>query len=208
MTRALRRYLRPAGSAAPERCELCATPVAVEHPHLVEPAQRRLLCACTACGVLFSDPGLRYRRVPDRYLTDPGFVLSDAQWDRLQVPVGMAFFLINSVRGAVVACYPSPAGATESELPLEAWADGVGTSALAALLDPDAEALLVRRGDAGRGGRPEALLVPIDACYRLVGVIRARWRGFSGGSETWDELGRFFDGLDAAAEPVTGAPRA
>ena len=202
MTRALRRYLRPAGSAAPERCELCATPVAVEHPHLVEPAQRRLLCACTACGVLFSDPGLRYRRVPDRYLTDSGFVLSDAQWDRLQVPVGMAFFLINSVRGAVVACYPSPAGATESELPLEAWADGVGTSALAALLEPDVEALLVRRGDAGRDGRAEALLVPIDACYRLVGLVRMHWKGFDGGVAAWAAIDAFFAELRGRARDV------
>ena len=115
MTRSLRRFLRePDGPQAPpqERCELCATPVVAEHPHLVEPAERRLLCACTACGVLFSEPGLRYRRVPDRYLYDTGFVLSDTQWDELQVPVGMAFFLVNSIRRAVVACYPSPAGAT------------------------------------------------------------------------------------------------
>ena len=127
MTRSLRRFLRePDGPQVPpqERCELCATPVAAEHPHLVEPAERRLLCACTPCGVLFSEPGLRYRRVPDRNLYDTGFVLSDSQWDELQVPVGMAFFLVNSIRRAVVACYPSPAGATESELSLAAWADG------------------------------------------------------------------------------------
>ena len=38
----------------------------------------------------------------------------------------MVFFLVNSIRRAVVACYPSPAGATESELSLAAWADGWG----------------------------------------------------------------------------------
>jgi hypothetical protein len=202
VTRALRRFLRePDRVPAPERCELCATPVPAEHPHLVEPAQRRLLCACTACGVLFAEPGLRYRRVPDRYLLDPGFALSDAQWDALQVPVGMAFFLVNSVRGAVVACYPGPAGATESELALEAWADGIGAAPLAAALEPDVEALLVRRADAGRGDRAEALLVPVDACYRLVGLVRMHWKGFDGGVEAWAAIDAFFAELRERALP-------
>ena len=203
MTRALRRFLQEPDAAAapvPERCELCATSAPGEHPHLVEPAQRRLLCACTACGVLFSEPGLRYRRVPDRYLYDTGFVLSDTQWDELQVPVGMAFFLVNSIRRAVVACYPSPAGATESELSLAAWADGVGASALAGLMEPDVEALLVRRGDAGRGGGPaRALLVPVDACYRLVGLVRLHWKGFDGGAEAWAAIDAFFAELQEGA---------
>jgi uncharacterized protein DUF5947 len=202
VTRSLRRFLRePDGPQVPpqERCELCATPVAAEHPHLVEPAERRLLCACTPCGVLFSEPGLRYRRVPDRYLYDTEFVLSDAQWDELQVPVGMAFFLVNSIRRAVVACYPSPAGATESELSLAAWADGVGTSALAGMMEPDVEALLVRRGDAGRGGQAEALLVPVDACYRLVGLVRLHWKGFDGGAEAWAAIDGFFAELREVA---------
>jgi uncharacterized protein DUF5947 len=202
VTRSLRRFLRePDGPQVPpqERCELCATPVAAEHPHLVEPAERRLLCACTPCGVLFSEPGLRYRRVPDRYLYDTGFVLSDSQWDELQVPVGMAFFLVNSIRRAVVACYPSPAGATESELSLAAWADGVGTSALAGMMEPDVEALLVRRGDAGRGGQAEALLVPVDACYRLVGLVRLHWKGFDGGAEAWAAIDGFFAELREVA---------
>jgi hypothetical protein len=202
VTRALRRYLQEPAPPPQERCELCATPVHAEHPHLVEPADRRLLCACPACGLLFSEGGLRYRRVPDRYLVDPGFALPDAQWDALQVPVGMAFFLVNSARGAVVACYPSPAGATESELTLEAWADGVGASALAAMLEQDVEALLVRRGDAGRGDRPEALLVPVDACYRLVGLVRRHWKGFDGGTEAWAAIDAFFDELRERAREL------
>jgi hypothetical protein len=199
VTRSLRRFLQEPAAPAPERCELCATPVPDEHAHLVEPAERRLLCACPACALLFSEPGLRYRRVPDRYLVDPGFTLSDAQWDALQVPVGMAFFLRNSARAAVVACYPSPAGATESELPLEAWADGVGASALAEVLEPDVEALLVRRDAAGRGDSAAALLVPIDACYRLVGLVRRHWKGFDGGAEAWAAIDGFFAELHERA---------
>ena len=162
---------------------------------MVEVDQRRLLCACDPCAMLFSEPRprLRYRRVPDRYLTDPDFVLSDDQWDALQIPVGMAFFLRNSARQAVIACYPSPAGATESELSLDAWSEGVGASALASELAPDVEALLVRR--AGTQGHPECLLVPVDACYRLVGLVRLHWKGFDGGSEAWAAIDTFFDEL-------------
>ncbi|GAA5164058.1 DUF5947 family protein [Pseudonocardia eucalypti] len=202
MTRSLRRLLREPRVAPQERCELCATPVGGEHPHLVEVHERRLLCACQACALLFSEPGpkLRYRRVPDRYLVDPEFELSDAQWDALRIPVGMAFFLRNSAREALIACYPSPAGATESELPLEAWADGVGAGPLAAELTPDVEALLVRRGD---GVRPECLLVPIDACYRLVGLVRLHWKGFDGGAEAWAAIDAFFDEARSRARTVS-----
>jgi hypothetical protein len=213
VTRSLRRYLqepeRTGARTAQERCELCATPVPAEHPHLVEVDDRRLLCACGPCGLLFSEPGprLRYRRVPDRYLLDPEFVLSDGQWDELQIPVGMAFFLHNSARDAMIACYPSPAGATESELDLEAWSGGVGAGALAAELTTDVEALLVRRGDAGRGdARSECLLVPIDACYRLVGLVRLHWKGFDGGSEAWAAIDAFFDELRDRARPLRPVP--
>ena len=102
----LRRYLVDDPAAeAPERCEMCATPVPSEHPHLVQVAERRLLCVCGPCGFLFDNPGAGgggYARVPDRYLVDPAFALTDRQWDALQIPVGMAFFLHNTVRGSIV----------------------------------------------------------------------------------------------------------
>jgi hypothetical protein len=200
VVRALRRFLvtDPVPAEVELRCELCATPLPPEHPHLVQVAQRRLLCTCGPCGVLFDNPGAGgggYARVPDRVLTDPGSTLTDAQWDALQIPVGLAFFLHNSVRGAVVACYPSPAGATESELTLTAWADGIGASGLAAQLVPDVEALLVRR-------EPRTcLLVPIDACYRLVGLVRLHWRGFDGGQEAWAAIDDLFAELGGRARP-------
>ena len=107
---------------------------------------------------------------------------------------------VNSIRRAVVACYPSPAGATESELSLAAWADGWRTSALAGLMEPDVEALLVRRGDAGRGGS-RGLLVPVDACYRLVGLVRLHWKGFDGGAEAWAAIDAFFAELRRGGGP-------
>jgi Family of unknown function (DUF5947) len=196
----------PGSEQAQEVCELCATPVPALHPHLVQVAERRMLCACGPCGFLFSNPGAGgggYRRVPDRYLSDPGFRLTDAQWDALQIPVGMAFFLHNSEQQKVIACYPSPAGATESELTLDSWEAGIGASRLAAELEPDVEALLVR---CERGQTGECLLVPIDACYRLVGLVRMHWKGFDGGTDAWREIDRFFDDLRAQARALPAGP--
>jgi hypothetical protein len=207
----LRRYLAPRQTApvapAAERCELCAAEVAPEHPHLVDVAGRSMKCACRPCALLFVDrtremAGTAYRTVPDRYLHDPEFTLADEQWDALQIPVGMAFFLRNSTRDdAVVACYPSPAGATESELDLSEFVDGVGAGRLGAVLEPDVEALLVRH-DATRAERSACLLVPVDACYRLVGLVRRHWRGFDGGAEAWLHIDRFFDDARSRARDV------
>ena len=47
--------------------------------------------------------------------------MTDAEWDGLLIPINLAFFLQNSMDSRVSALYPSPAGATESLLPLEAW---------------------------------------------------------------------------------------
>ena len=56
---------------------------------------------------------------------------------------------------------------------------------------PEVEALLVNR----LSGKHLYYLVPIDQCYRLSGLIRLHWRGLSGGSEVWEEVGRYFDRL-------------
>jgi hypothetical protein len=177
--------LRPAPVAAP-RCELCAAPVAAGHPHLVDLHTRALLCGCRACYLLFTDDGadLRYRSVPERYLALPG--LDERSWDELQIPVGCAFLFRNSAQDRMVACYPGPAGATESELPLEAWDTIVAAHPEFARVRPDVEAVLVRRADRS------CHLVPIDACYELVGQLRTRWQGFDGGAEARAALDAFF----------------
>ena len=60
-------------------------------------------------------------------------------------------------------------------------------------LEPDVEALLVNRVGAARGSAPaEYYMVPIDDCYKLVGLIRIHWRGLSGGTEVWQEIGELF----------------
>ncbi|MEU3186120.1 DUF5947 family protein [Streptomyces sp. NPDC006923] len=193
---------------ARERCELCAEPLAGEHRHLVDTGKRSLMCACTGCYLLFTRPGAdsgRFRAVPDRYLADPGFTLGEESWNRLQIPVGLAFFFRNSELDRLAAFYPSPAGATESELDPETWRDVLGPSRLAGLLRPDTEALLVRRergeGSGGGTGPGECYLVPVDACYELVGRMRLHWQGFDGGAEARADLTEFFARVRAAARP-------
>lgn len=187
---ALRRFVRP--RAALEQCELCSAEIASEHEHLVEPLSRQLLCACQPCAILFSgQEKTKYKRVPRdvQFLGD--FHLTDAQWESLLIPIGMAFFFHCTPTGKVIAIYPSPAGPTESLLDLESWDDIVRDNPVLREMRADVEALLVNRV----GNTREYYLVPIDECYKLVGLIRANWRGLSGGTEVWQEIARFFNGL-------------
>ena len=191
---------RPAPPAG-ERCDMCATPVEPDHSHIVDLQSRALMCSCRACYLLFTDEHAdqRYRAVPDRYLSFSGPGLDEQAWDELQIPVGLAFLFRNSVQDRMVAFYPGPAGATESELPLPAWNRMVARDPRVAALRPDVEALLVRRPGSGAAS---CHLVPIDACYELVGQLRSRWRGFDGGREAHDAIDAFFSHVQARSRPV------
>jgi len=186
-----------------ERCELCSAEVAADHPHLIEPASRKLLCSCNACAILFSGMGTKYKRVPRRVLALADFRLSDGQWDSLMIPISMAFFFRSTPDARTVAFYPSPAGATESLLPLETWEDIENSNPVVKEMESDVEALLVNRiGHVREFAAAEYYLLPIDECYKLVGLIRANWRGLSGGTEVWQEIGRFFEALKQRATAV------
>jgi hypothetical protein len=204
---ALRRFAKQKEQRQ-EICELCSVPIVSDHQHLVEPANRKLVCACDACAILFSSQdGGKYRRVPRtiRFLRD--FQLTDAQWDQLMVPINMAFFFYSTPAGKTVALYPSPAGATESLLTLECWEEIKRDNSVLCELQPDVEALLVNRGARTHGqSAPEYFIVPIDDCYKLVGLIRAYWRGLSGGTRVWEEISRFFSDLkdrSTSSQPET-----
>jgi hypothetical protein len=199
---ALRQFVRRKKDV--ERCELCSAEISDAHPHLIEPAKRKLLCTCGACAILFAGMGMKYKRVPSRVLALPGFHLSDAQWESLMVPISMAFFFRSTPDQRVIALYPSPAGATESQLPLDTWNDIEETNPVLQRMEADVEALLVNRVGHERGAAaPEYYVLPIDECYKLVGLIRARWRGLSGGTEVWQEIGNFFSGLKQRTTLVT-----
>jgi len=188
----LRQFARKMPAA--ERCEMCSRELYPEHEHLVEPASHKLICACGACAILFDgQAGGKYKRVPRsvKFLRD--FQISDGQWDSLMVPIEMAFFFKSSPQKKVIALYPSPAGATESLLPLDTWDDIAQANPVLREMESDVVALLANRVGSARAAHPaEYYLVPIDECYKLVGLIRTHWRGLSGGTEVWREINAFF----------------
>ena len=186
-----------------ERCELCGEPIPSEHRHLLDVDTRELRCACRACSLLFDRRAAAQgtlRLVPDRRLALEDFRLSDMTWETLRIPVDMAFFFRSSAQERVVAFYPSPMGATESRLELAAWDEIERANPVLSSLEPDVEALLVNRAKGARS----YYLVPIEDPYRLVALIRTRWRGFTGGREVWSEIERFFESLDGRARPQRG----
>jgi Family of unknown function (DUF5947) len=181
-----------------EKCELCGVGLRPDHLHLIEVARRKLVCSCDACAILFSGQGVKFKRVPQRVMSLPHFNLSDAEWNGLMVPINMAFFFRSSLENRVVALYPSPAGATESLLVLESWNEIVSRNPILHEMESDVEGLLVNRLGYSRGySAAEHYLLPIDECYKLVGLIRMHWKGFSGGTEVWQELGGLFTSLKA-----------
>jgi hypothetical protein len=194
----------PEPAAAPaERCEMCATEVPAVHGHVADLDNATLACVCRACYLLFTESGAgggRYRGVPDRYLADPARPMAAAEWESLQIPVGLAFFLRSSRSGETHAFYPSPAGATESTLDLAAWARLTAGYPLLAEAQPDTEAVLICRADAG----VECYLVPIDACYELAGRMRLYWRGFDGGEQARAAITDFLADVRSRARDLAG----
>ncbi len=204
---------------AREYCDLCHVLLAGDHPHLLQASNREVLCACDACAILFSHRGedKRFWRIPRNAYRLTDFVISDAEWSVLRLPIDLAFFLkrgartpacrvpthgdadssnvnatpVSATSSTMTAFYPSPAGCTESLLDLDAWDDMARNNPELNGLLPDVEALLVNR----TRGRRDYFIAPIDQCYKLTGLIRRHWRGFSGGDEVWSEIERFFDDL-------------
>jgi hypothetical protein len=189
----LRRLMQPPPPRA-HACDMCAVELSDPHQHVVDIHSRRLLCACAACGANVGQPAagtpVRYRAVPRRYAHQPWMRLSSDEWQALGIPVGLAFLFFNSAQGRMAAFYPGPAGATECLLPLDAWAALADRKPWLGALAPDVEACLVRR--AGDGDDQACFIVPIDACYALVGLIRTHWSGLGGGETLRAEVDRFF----------------
>ena len=200
----LKRFVEPQPkSRSKEKCEFCGVEIAEKHSHAVNTETRSLLCVCRPCYLLFTHEGAargKFKAIPERYLYAPGLILTDTQWNRLQIPVGIAFFFFNSSLGRMVVFYPSPVGATESLLSLETWDELAKANPLLTTLAKDVEALLVRRVQ--RRGDFECYIVPIDACYELVGRIRRRWKGFDGGEDAWTEIDTFFAEVGARSTAV------
>jgi Family of unknown function (DUF5947) len=175
-----------------EHCDLCHIAIPARHAHVLERDSRRLICACADCDTAaMQNQADRYLQVPRQTVRLQDFQITDADWESLQIPIGMAFLFITAPDNRPVAFYPGPAGATESLLGLEAWSQLVADNPALATLQPDVEALLVNRTKGSR----EYFRVPIDRCFLLVGLIRTHWRGLSGGSEAWEAIDAFFASL-------------
>jgi hypothetical protein len=182
----------------------------VNHQHLLEPLNRKLVCACDACSILFANQGqTKYKRVPRRTRFVADFRLTDSQWDGLMMPINMAFFFKSSPQDRVIALYPSPAGATESLLAFDSWDEIERENPVLLDMEADVEALLVNRIGHARGFTgPEYYIVPVDECFKLVGLIRSRWQGLSGGTEVWRDIAEFFAHLKAKSPRVAETVRA
>ncbi len=157
---------------------------------------QKIICACDACALRFQDvvEG-RFKLIPRDARAVPDFAMADTDWENLALPINLAFFFHSTPNKKIMAYYPSPAGATESLLSLDAWEALVGRNPQLREMQSDVEALLVNRAGKAR----EYFIAPIDKCYQLVGTIRMHWRGLSGGQEVWDEIQRFFSELEANA---------
>ena len=121
----------------------------------------------------------------------PDLDAADVEWDGLGVPIRLAFFVVAGDDARVLAFFPSPGGAIELQPDRVVWDRMRARSVLVQRMRPDVEALLVHHAhpgaSAGEAGPPAGhqYVVSIDVCYRLVGIVRAHWRGFGGGAEVW-----------------------
>jgi hypothetical protein len=188
----LRKYV-PAKKV--ERCALCATQLAADHPHLLEMSGRQMVCSCEPCAILFQHrEAAPYKRIGRKVRWVPDFQMTDAEWESLLIPIGLAFFIRRSPDARTLAFYPGPAGCTESLLSLDSWKGIAARNSFLNEMELDTEALLVNR----MGSAREYFLVPVDRCYQLVGLIRIHWRGLSGGEDAWREVRQFFSVLREA----------
>jgi hypothetical protein len=186
---------RGPGAATPpqERCDLCGTTIPDDHRHLLHLVERQIVCSCEACWALRSGDA-EYRPTGMRTVWLPELDCPPEVWAGFRIPIGLAFFMRSSVgngpRPPVVAFYPSPAGATESELTLEAWDALVERNPIVDL-DSDAEALVANR----LTDPHQYVIAPIDDCYALVGLIKSRWEGISGGDALQEAVPAFFESM-------------
>ena len=190
------RALEPVDADA-ERCDLCGVTIPDEHRHLLHLVERRIVCSCETCWAMRSGEG-DFRPTGNRTVWLADLDLPDEVWANFQIPIGLAFFMESTVTSCVVAMYPSPAGATESELHFESWQQMVKLNPVLAGLEPDIEGLIVNR----LSEPASYAIAPIDRCYALTGAIKLTWEGISGGTGVGEAVTRFFDELRDAAVPA------
>ena len=221
----LRRFVNRATDHS--SCDLCRSELPDRHRHLLELVQRRMLCACDACALLFGDAnGSRIRPIPES-VTRIELNMSDQQWSGLGIPIGMAFFTVcdrevsresSSIRSLspdvtvrhsaeattdaapVQVGYPSPAGLVMSSVEQDDWLALIDANPAVGRLRPEVESLLINR----LASRQQAFVVPLDVCFELIGIVRRHWEGWSAGPDLQRAMDGFFDQLEICAGK--GAP--
>ena len=175
---------RRAGRAA--SCARSRSPA--EHKHLLDLEERRIVCVCPTCWSMRSGDA-RYRPTGSRTLWLEDFDAAPTSCGRRSRSRSASRSSCARARRAnVVGLYPSPAGATECELDLDAWDRLVAANPVLEDLDPDAEALIVNRlADAARArDRAARRLLPARRDHQgdLGGHHRRRGDGGGGRSAT------------------------
>jgi hypothetical protein len=179
-----------------ELCDLCGTTIPPDHRHLLHLVERRIVCTCEACWGMRGGEG-DFRPTGQRTVWLGDLDVPDDLWASFQIPIGLAFFMRSTVTECVVAMYPSPAGATESELHFDSWNRMVALNPVVGRMEADIEGLFVNR----LSTPPQYVIAPIDRCYELTGTIKASWEGISGGSGVEIAVAAFFDRLLGRAVP-------
>ena len=194
---------QPPGPGPPTSAARCAPPrSADEHPHVVDLQSRSLMCTCRPCYLLFTDqdgrPALPRRARP---LPVPPRAPARARrdWDELQIPVGLAFLFRNSVQDRMVAFYPArPAPPS----PSCRWRPGTGSSRPTRRSRPCGPTS--RRCWCAAAAATDGFtchVVPIDACYELVGRLRTTLARLRRRQEAREALDAFFASV-ARAQPA------
>jgi len=186
----------PNGKAAQtdEYCDLCTTTIPVDHRHMLNIEERRIVCTCESCWALRSGDA-EFRPVGSRTVWLPDLNMPDDVWAGFQIPIGLAFFMYSTTSECVVAMYPSPAGATESELHFDTWNRLVELNP-GFKIDADIEGLIANR----MADPPLYAIAPIDRCYELTGAIKANWSGISGGTGVDEAVATFFADLHTRSQ--------
>jgi hypothetical protein len=188
----------PTNALETERCDFCGRTIPPDHRHFADLAAMKFMCACETCAVLQAERAV-FKPLPQRAEFLASFQLPEPLWREFGLPVEMAFFVFSSARRRVVAFYPAPTGATESQLETDAWRQLQQLNPALKDLTPDLEALLVNRTRTPS----EYYRAPIDLCYRLIGLMRLHWKGLAGGPEVFGVLDQFFAELKERSSCLT-----
>ena len=199
---------RPAATG--ERCEMCSAPVADEHQHVVDVQSRSADVHLPALLPAVHRPAGRRcatARSPTATCPSPASGSTRRTGTTCRSPSGWRSCSATARRsGSSRSTRARPARPSPSS-PLDAWERVVAANPGARHRAARRRGAAGPRGEPGDGRGVHCHVVPIDACYELVGRMRATWRGFDGGQEARAALDEFFDEVERAQPAGGGAAR-